>query len=109
MNVLAPIAFLTELAALVALGTWGARTHHGGWSWVLAVAAPLAFAAVWGTLLSPRAPVVLSFAVILGLKALLFAVVTWAAVVVWGWWATVFGAAVLLSLLADLPTQPQPS
>ncbi|ULH13999.1 YrdB family protein (plasmid) [Deinococcus sp. KNUC1210] len=102
MNPLAPVAFLTELAALVALGVWGARTGHGSWSWVLAVAAPLVFATIWGALLSPRAPVALPFAVTLTLKILVFGVATWAAVIVWDRWAAVFGVAVLLSLLADL-------
>ena len=102
MNLLAPVAFLTELAALTALGTWGARSGPGGWRWVLAVAAPLTFATVWGAFLSPQAPVVLPFPVTLTLKILVFGLATWAAVSVWKGWAAVFAMAVLLSLLADL-------
>jgi len=102
VNPLAPIAFLTELAALAALGVWGVRTGQGGWSWVLMVAAPLAFATLWGVLLSPKAPVVLPFTVTLTLKILVFGLATWAAFSVWHGWAGLLGAAVLLSLLADL-------
>ena len=103
MTVLAVVAFLTELAALVVLGVWGARSGQGSWSWLLAVAAPLAFAAVWGVFLSPRAPWSLPFALSLGMKATVFALATWAAWTVWGGWPTaLFGLAVILSLLAEL-------
>jgi hypothetical protein len=44
-----------ELAALAALGYWGSRTGDGvAINVVLAIAAPLAAAAVWGTFAAPR-------------------------------------------------------
>ena len=48
----AAVAFLLELAALAALAYAGAQV-----SVVLAVILPVAFAAVWGLVASPRAPV----------------------------------------------------
>ncbi len=36
------VKFLLELAAFAALAYWGARTGHGAWAIVLAIAAPLA-------------------------------------------------------------------
>lgn len=55
------IAFVLELCALAALAVWGARA--GGTTAVkivLAVAAPLVAAIVWGRFVAPRAPVKLS-------------------------------------------------
>jgi Protein of unknown function (DUF2568) len=103
VTALAVVAFLTELAALVILGMWGARTGQGGWSWLLALAAPVAFAAIWGAFLSPRAVWPLPFALSLGLKTTVFALATWAAWTIWGGGPTaLFGLAVALGLLAEL-------
>src|SRR4051812_24342195 len=50
------IRFLVELAALVALGIFGADVGGGGLGSVaLAVVLPLAGAILWGTFASPRA------------------------------------------------------
>ena len=50
------VRFLAELASLAALVTWGVHGVGGALGWVLAIAAPLLFAAVWGAFLAPRAP-----------------------------------------------------
>jgi hypothetical protein len=49
------VKFLLELAAFAALAYWGARTGHGGWAVVAAIAAPLAAVLVWGLFAAPRA------------------------------------------------------
>jgi len=68
------LRFLLELFALGALGYWGFRTGSGTITKVvLGVGAPLVAAVVWGTFLSPRAPVELPWGVVLGLQALVFA------------------------------------
>jgi membrane protein implicated in regulation of membrane protease activity len=51
------VAFLLELAALAALGYWGASAGHGAWAYVLAAITPLVAAVFWGTFASPRASV----------------------------------------------------
>jgi hypothetical protein len=49
------VKFLLELAALAALAYWGARTGHGVWAVILAIAAPLAAVIVWALFCAPRA------------------------------------------------------
>lgn len=74
------LAFATELVSLYLLARWGWQA--GGW-W-LAVAAPAAFIAVWGPLLSPNAAYRLALHPRQALKLGLFAVVGLAATRVWG-------------------------
>jgi hypothetical protein len=51
------LRFGLEIAALTAVAYAGFQAADGSWlSWLLAVAATLAFTAVWGTWVSPRAP-----------------------------------------------------
>jgi hypothetical protein len=50
----ASLKFFVELAALAAVAVWGARTGSGAVSVLLAVAAPLLVAAVWGRWNAPR-------------------------------------------------------
>ena len=50
------VRFLAELASLAALVTWGVHGVGGALGWVLGIAAPVLFAAVWGAFLAPRAP-----------------------------------------------------
>ena len=45
-----------ELSSLAGLAVWGWRTGPTGVNLVLAVAAPLAAAALWGAFVAPRAP-----------------------------------------------------
>jgi hypothetical protein len=50
------VRFVLELCALAALAYWGSQTGPTWLSIVLAVAAPLAAAAVWGAFVAPKAP-----------------------------------------------------
>jgi hypothetical protein len=51
------LQFLLELAALAAFGYWGATSGSGTFAQVvLAIAAPLLAAVVWGVFGSPKAP-----------------------------------------------------
>ena len=71
------LAFLLELAMLVALAWWGAET--GGTriaSVVLGVGAPVAAAVLWGLFAAPRARIRLPMAGLLAVKALVFAAAT---------------------------------
>jgi hypothetical protein len=67
------LAFLLELAALAGLAWWGASQHASMVSRVLlAVAAPLAAAIVWGLFAAPRARFRLPAAGVLVVKAAVF-------------------------------------
>lgn len=71
------VRFFLELSALAALAYWG-----WGVSWVLAVAAPAAWIALWATFGSPKARVQLGGAPRVGFEALVFgaaAAALWAA------------------------------
>ena len=48
--------FALELCSLAALAYWGSQTGPTGVNVVLAIAAPLAAAAVWGAFVAPKAP-----------------------------------------------------
>ena len=67
------LRFLLELCALGALGYWGFKTGSGAIMKIaLGVGAPLVAAVVWGTFVSPQAPVQLPGLVVLILQALVF-------------------------------------
>jgi Protein of unknown function (DUF2568) len=71
------LRFFLELAALAALAYWG-----WGVTWVLAVAAPAAWIALWATFGSPKARVSLSMPQRIAFEAVVFgaaAVALWAA------------------------------
>ena len=71
------LRFLLELAALTALAYWG-----WGVSWVVAIAAPAAWIALWATFGSPKARVTLSATQRIAFEAVVFgaaAVALWAA------------------------------
>jgi hypothetical protein len=69
------LAFLLELVMLAGLAWWGASLHASLISRVLlAVAAPLAAAIVWGLFAAPRAHFRLSAAGVLMVKAAVFGV-----------------------------------
>jgi hypothetical protein len=85
------LRFFLELAALAALAYWG-----WGVSWVLAIAAPAAWIALWATFGSPKARVKLPDARRIAFEAIVFgaaAAALWAAgqpvwgVVLFGAWA----------------------
>ncbi|MEU8542588.1 YrdB family protein [Streptomyces sp. NPDC048717] len=93
------IAFLLELVALVCLAWWGWRgVEHMPLRMVLAVAAPVAAAVVWGLFASPKATYTLPRAGVLAVKALVFGA---AATALWAVerpaWALVFGIAVVVN------------
>ena len=50
------LRFCLELASLAGLAIWGWRTGPTGVNVVLAIAAPLAAAALWGAFVAPKAP-----------------------------------------------------
>jgi hypothetical protein len=50
------LRFVLELASLVGLGIWGWETGPTGVNVALAIAAPLAAAALWGAFVAPKAP-----------------------------------------------------
>lgn len=66
------LRFLLELCALGALGYWGFKTGGLIAKIGLGIGAPLIAAVVWGTFLSPQAPVRLSGLLVLILQALVF-------------------------------------
>ena len=50
------VRFCLELAALAGLAVWGWKTGPDGVNVVLAIAAPLAAAVLWGAFVAPKAP-----------------------------------------------------
>ncbi|WP_119353363.1 DUF2568 domain-containing protein [Azohydromonas sediminis] len=67
------LRFLLELAALAALSVWGARTGATPFTAVvLAVAAPLAAALLWGAFVSPKAWIAARWPVRLGVELVVF-------------------------------------
>jgi hypothetical protein len=98
------VAFLAEVAALVALALWGwSAGDSTGTKLLLAVALPLAAAVLWGVFAAPRAPVR-----VLGLTVLVKVVVFGAAVLALlalghAWAAALLGVAALLSAVLSTP------
>jgi len=71
------IAFLIEVAALVAFASWGFQLSAAGWVRVLVgIGVPLVTAVVWGLLLAPRATFKLPMVAKLLLKAVVFGAAT---------------------------------
>ena len=74
--------FALELAALVAMGAWGAQKGQGVFAVILAIGVPLMAAALWGIFRIPndpgRAPVAVPGLVRLALEAIYFAFAVWA-------------------------------
>ena len=99
------VAFLAELAALVALAVWGwSAVDPTGWRLVLAVATPAVAGALWGVFAAPRAPVRVPALTVL-VKVLVFGAAV-LALVVTGHPAlaiTLAAAALLSSLLSTPP------
>ena len=67
------VRFLLEVGVLLALGYWGYETGTGGLRYVLAVAAPLAAAVVWGAVVAPKAALSVSPGVRLTVSLVVFA------------------------------------
>ncbi|ROO86408.1 uncharacterized protein DUF2568 [Actinocorallia herbida] len=78
------LAFVLEIAALVALGWWG-FTRDGGFALraLLGVGAPLAGAVIWGLFAAPRATFKIPAAGVLAVKAVFFLAAALAADAVW--------------------------
>jgi len=75
------LRFLLELCALGALGYWGFKTGGGLIAKIgLGIGAPLVTAVVWGTFVSPQAPVELPGLLVLALQVLVFGSATTALV-----------------------------
>jgi hypothetical protein len=67
------LRFILELCALGALGYWGFKAGNTTIAKIaLGVGVPLVVAVVWGTFVSPRAPVELPGALVVVLQALVF-------------------------------------
>ncbi len=67
------LRFLLELCALGALGYWSFKTGSGALATTaLGIGAPLVAAVVWGTFVSPNAPVQLPGLLVLILQVLVF-------------------------------------
>jgi hypothetical protein len=67
------VRFLLELAALAALGWWGAKTGETTVAKLaLGAGAPLAAAVVWGTFVAPKATIAVPGAVHIALQVLVF-------------------------------------
>jgi hypothetical protein len=87
--------FLLELSALAALAVWGFNTANGiALQLVLAIAAPIAAATVWGLFVAPRARFPLPTLVRSGVELLVFGSATLAI------WAV--GAPALAAIFAGL-------
>jgi len=70
------VRFLLELSALAALAYWGFHATAGPWRYVVAVVAPLTFAAAWGLFASPKARFKRKLGGQLAIEAVLFGIVT---------------------------------
>jgi Protein of unknown function (DUF2568) len=98
------VRFLLELCLLAAVGVWG-WSVGGAAGWVLAVAAPLGVAVVWGLFVSPKARHRVSndpWRLLLEV-ALFGAGVAGLALAGRGWLAVLFGAAVAVHLALTFP------
>ena len=93
--------FVLELCALGALGYWGFRTGGGLLTkFGFGIGAPLIAAVVWGTFLSPQAPVKLPGLVILILQVAVFGLAVAGLVAIsHRTLALVFGAAVVVNAI----------
>ena len=67
------LRFLLELGALVAFALWGAAVGDGAIAWLLGAGAPLAAAAYWGLLVSPKAKLDLPRPLRFGVELVFFA------------------------------------
>lgn len=98
------VAFLAELAALLALAVWGwSAVDPTVWRVVLAVAAPAVAAVLWGLFAAPRAPVRVPALTVLVKLAVFGAAVVGLFVTGHPVPAVVLAAAALLSSLLSAP------
>lgn len=99
--------FVVELGGLAAAAYWGWEATSGAAQWYLAVAAPLAFIAVWGLFIAPKARVPVSKPVALGIELVLLALVA-AGLASAGpvWLGIAYGAVALVSGLVNYAFKP---
>lgn len=72
------LRFLLEMAALVAMAYWGWTQHGGLVRFVWMIGLPLGAAIVWGTFISPKAPLTLPGMIQLALELIVFGTGVWA-------------------------------
>jgi hypothetical protein len=104
------LRFLLELCALASLGYWGSQTGPLPVAIVLAVAAPLAAAVLWGAFVAPKASRRLRGARRLVVEIPIFAAAA-AGLAAAGQWtlAAIFAAAVVVSELVLYAWSPEES
>lgn len=95
------LAFLAELGGLAAFAVWAAGLPIAtGWRVLLAVATPLAAAAIWGLFCAPRAAVELPGMAVAAIKLLLLGCAVVALVAAGHpWWALVLAVVAIGSSL----------
>jgi hypothetical protein len=95
----AGLAFLLEVAALIALGSWGVHAGPGTPAKVaLGIGAPLLAAVLWGLFAAPRARFKVPLPAVLAVKALFFAA---AATALWATGHPVLAAAFAIVVVAN--------
>ncbi len=62
------LRFVLEVCAIFAVGYWGWHSHSGLWRWLLVIAAPAAWIALWALFGSPKARINLSAPAHLGFE-----------------------------------------
>jgi hypothetical protein len=109
------LRFILELGALAALGWWGSQVgSNTALHVVLAIAAPLAAAVVWGLFVAPKARVKVSEEMRLAIELAVFLAATAALALAWRVWPAIGlgGIAVANSafvrLLGDVPASDVP-
>lgn len=90
------LAFLSEVAALGALGAWGWSAGSGAGRWLLAAGLPLVAALLWGGYAAPRARFHVPAAAISVKVAVLGGAVVALADLGHPWWAALLAAASVL-------------
>jgi hypothetical protein len=99
--------FVVELGGLAAAAYWGWEATTGPGRWYLAVAAPIAFIAVWGLFIAPRARIRVSKLLALAIElALLMLVAVGLAATGPVWLGIAYGAVALVSGLVNYAFKP---
>ena len=99
--------FVVELGGLAASAYWGWEATSGVGQLYLAIAAPLAFLAVWGLFIAPRARVQVSKTVALAIELVLLGLVAVALAAAGPVWLGVaYGAVALVSGLVNYAFKP---
>jgi hypothetical protein len=99
--------FVVELGGLTAAAYWGWEATPGPGRWYLAVAAPVAFIAVWGLFIAPKARIQVSKQAALAIELVLLGVVAVGlAVTGLRWLGIAYGTVALLSGLVNYAFKP---